>query len=150
MSIGVPGKLLHEGEGHTVTVELKVGDVYRGQLVECEDNMNMHLQNVTRQGKDGQISNLEQVYLRGSQICWTILPDMLKNAPMFKRVDQKGGRGRGLGRATVISGRGGRGDRGGRGGSGGRGGFGGDRGGRGGRGFGGGDRGGRGGGRGGF
>lgn len=40
MSIGVPVKLLHEAQGHIVTVELKTGGVYRGKLLEIEDNMN--------------------------------------------------------------------------------------------------------------
>ena len=40
-NIGIPVKLLHESEGHTVSVELKTGEVYRGHLVESEDNMNM-------------------------------------------------------------------------------------------------------------
>lgn len=40
MSIGVPVKLLHEAEGHTVTIELKTGELYRGKLIEAEDNMN--------------------------------------------------------------------------------------------------------------
>ena len=31
-SIGVPIKLLHEGEGHAVVVELKNGELYRGHL----------------------------------------------------------------------------------------------------------------------
>ena len=30
MSIGVPIKLLHEAEGHIVTVETTTGEVYRG------------------------------------------------------------------------------------------------------------------------
>ena len=33
MSIGVPVKLLHEAEGHIVTVEIKTGEVYRGHLL---------------------------------------------------------------------------------------------------------------------
>lgn len=33
MSVGVPVKLMHEGLGHTVTVEVKSGVTYRGQLV---------------------------------------------------------------------------------------------------------------------
>lgn len=33
MSVGVPIKLMHEGLGHTVTVEVKSGETYRGQLV---------------------------------------------------------------------------------------------------------------------
>lgn len=40
MSIGVPIKVLHEAEGHIVTCETNTGDVYRGKLIEAEDNMN--------------------------------------------------------------------------------------------------------------
>lgn len=40
MSIGVPIKVLHEAEGHIVTCETNSGEVYRGKLVEAEDNMN--------------------------------------------------------------------------------------------------------------
>lgn len=38
--VGVPIKLLHEGEGHGVTVEMKNGEIYRGHLNEAEDTMN--------------------------------------------------------------------------------------------------------------
>ena len=78
-------------------MELKTGEVYRGHLVESEDNMNMQLSNVTLTARDGRTSNLEQCFIRGSKIRFMVLPDMLKNAPMFKRVDPKlkgqGGRG---------------------------------------------------------
>ena len=43
MSIGVPIKVLHEAEGHTVTVETLLGEVYRGKLLEAEDNMNVQV-----------------------------------------------------------------------------------------------------------
>ena len=96
-AIGIPLKLLHESEGHTITVELKTGEVYRGHLVESEDNMNMQLSNVTLTARDGRTANLEQCFIRGSKIRFMVLPDMLKNAPMFQRVDPKmkgaGGRG---------------------------------------------------------
>jgi hypothetical protein len=46
-SLGIPVKLLHEAAGHVVTVELKTGEVYRGSLVECEDNWNCQLENIT-------------------------------------------------------------------------------------------------------
>jgi small nuclear ribonucleoprotein D3 len=36
--------------------------------------------------KDGRSMPVEQVYLRGSQIRFVIVPSMFKNAPMFKRV----------------------------------------------------------------
>merc|ERR1712205_99564 len=106
-SIGVPIKLLHEAEGHTVTVESKTGEVYRGQLLEAEDNMNCYIGSVTMIAKDGRTSKLEQVAIRGSQIRFLILPDMLKNAPMFKK--QLGGAtagGRGRGGASAGRGRG--------------------------------------------
>ena len=34
----MPIKVLHEAEGHVVTCETKMGEVYRGKLVEAEDN----------------------------------------------------------------------------------------------------------------
>lgn len=85
-SVGIPVKLLHEGEGHTVTVELKNGELYRGLLNDSEDSMNCQLSNVTMTKRNGQVSKLEIVYLRGSQIKMVIMPDLLKNAPMFKKV----------------------------------------------------------------
>lgn len=85
-TLGVPIKLLHEGEGHSVTVELKNGEIYRGMLNDSEDTMNCQMSKVTMTGRDGRVSKLEAVYLRGSQIKMFILPNILKNAPMFKKV----------------------------------------------------------------
>lgn len=90
MSIGVPIKILHEAEGHIVTLETMTGEVYRGKLVEAEDNMNCQMSNITVTARDGRVSQLEQVFIRGSKIRFLILPDMLKNAPMFKKMTQKG------------------------------------------------------------
>ncbi len=45
---GVPVKLLYQGEGHVVTVELKNGETYRGQLVAAEETMNCQLKEGTR------------------------------------------------------------------------------------------------------
>lgn len=155
--VGIPVKLLHEAEGHVVTVELKSGENYRGELIEAEDNWNCQMKNVQATAKvrtrashcverctrtpvhaftpggsikrhtgqlthafeqDGRASNLEHIFVRGSRIrcafagasgllccdkcsrVWLlsaavlphrfmIIPDMLKNAPMFKRIDPK-------------------------------------------------------------
>merc|ERR1712178_502038 len=96
-SIGIPIKLIHEAEGHTVTIESKTGEVYRGQLLEAEDNMNCYIGSVTMTARDGRTSKLEQVAIRGSQVRFMILPDMLKNAPMFKKQGlSSAGRGRGM------------------------------------------------------
>lgn len=89
MSIGVPIKVLHEAEGHIVTCETNTGEVYRGKLVEAEDNMNCQMTSVTVTYRDGKTANVENVYIRGSKIRLLILPDMLKNAPMFKRQGTK-------------------------------------------------------------
>lgn len=102
--VGIPVKLLHEAEGHVITAELKSGEMYRGELVEAEDSWNVQLKNVTATSKDGRNSHLEHIFIRGSRVRFVIIPDMLKNAPMFKRIDPKyrtkstpmgvGGRGR--------------------------------------------------------
>lgn len=89
-SIGVPIKVLHEAEGHIVTCETINGEVYRGKLLEAEDNMNCQMANITCTYRDGRVAQLENVFIRGSKIRFLILPDMLKNAPMFKKIGVKG------------------------------------------------------------
>ncbi|CAN0331188.1 small nuclear ribonucleoprotein Sm D3 [Petromyzon marinus] len=103
MSIGVPIKVLHEAEGHIVTCETNTGEVYRGKLVEAEDNMNCQISNVTVTFRDGRVAQLEHVYIRGSKIRFLILPDMLKNAPMLKSVKNKNpSAGAGRGKAAIL------------------------------------------------
>lgn len=102
MSIGVPIKVLHEAEGHTITCETNTGEVYRGKLIEAEDNMNCQMQNITVTYRDGREAQLENVYIRGSKIRFLILPDMLKNAPMFKRPGGKGSGTAGRGKSAIL------------------------------------------------
>uniref|UniRef100_T1J1C3 Small nuclear ribonucleoprotein Sm D3 n=1 Tax=Strigamia maritima TaxID=126957 RepID=T1J1C3_STRMM len=103
MSIGVPIKVLHEAEGHIVTCETNTGEVYRGKLVEAEDNMNCQMANITVTYRDGRVAQLENVYIRGSKIRFLILPDMLKNAPMFKKTGSKGATGTaGRGKSAIL------------------------------------------------
>jgi len=89
-------------------MELKSGEVYRGSLIECEDNWNSQLESITYTAKDGKVSQLEHVFIRGSKVRYMIIPDMLKNAPMFKRLDAKikgkgsSGVGVGRGRASTM------------------------------------------------
>ena len=47
-------------------------------LPETEDSMNCHMQNITLTARDGKVSKLEYVYIRGSKIRFMIVPDMLK------------------------------------------------------------------------
>ena len=105
MSIGIPIKLLHEAEGHVITIETTAGVIYRAKLLEAEDNMNCQMQGVTVTGRDGRVTQVEQVFIRGSMIRFFILPDMLKNAPMFKA--KSGNKGAGAPKPPVMMGRGG-------------------------------------------
>ena len=72
----------------------------------AEDNLNVSLQDITVTGRDGRVSQLDQVYIRGSMIKFVVVPDMLQNAPMFKRVGPNAMKGRGIGtargRATIM------------------------------------------------
>ena len=86
MSVGVPIKLFHEAKNHVVTIEMKTGEVYRGHLIDVEDNMNCRLENCQHTSVDGKPAFFDQVYLRGSHMRFVIIPDMFKNAPMFARV----------------------------------------------------------------
>jgi small nuclear ribonucleoprotein D3 len=101
MSIGVPVKVFHEAVGHIVTIETTMGELYRGKLLEAEDNMNCLMGNLTVTYRDGRNAQLEHVFIRGSKIRFAILPDMIKNAPMFKNI--KGTKAaKGQGKAAII------------------------------------------------
>ena len=102
MSIGIPIKLIHEAEGHIVTLETTTGEIYRGKLLEAEDNMNCQLTSVTVTARNGQISQMEQVFIRGSMVRFFIVPDMLKNAPMFKPKTGAKGLSAGAGKAAMM------------------------------------------------
>lgn len=56
MSIGVPIKVLHEAEGHIVTCETNTGEVYRGKLIEAEDNMNCQVSCFAHEPIGGSLS----------------------------------------------------------------------------------------------
>jgi len=52
-------------------------------ITTAEDNLNISLKDITVTGRDGRVSQLDQVYIRGSMIRFFIVPDMLQNAPMY-------------------------------------------------------------------
>mmetsp|Transcript_6033 Transcript_6033/g.7864 ORF Transcript_6033/g.7864 Transcript_6033/m.7864 type:complete len:94 (-) Transcript_6033:199-480(-) len=66
--------------------KMKNGEIYRGLLITAEDTMNMTLSDVVRTARNGQVSKLPSVYLRGGGVRFIALPDVLKNAPAFKKV----------------------------------------------------------------
>lgn len=85
-NVGIPIKLLYEAEGMKVSVELKNGEIYRGLLLGAEDTMNVSLSEVLKTARNGKTSKLPNVYLRGSSIRFIALPDLLKSAPIFQKV----------------------------------------------------------------
>ena len=48
--------------------------------------MNCILKDATRTDAKGNKTAVEHIFLRGSQIAFFVFPNMLKKAPMFKRV----------------------------------------------------------------
>lgn len=69
-----------------ITVEMKNGETYRGMLLGAEDTMNLTLSDVVRTARNGQVSKLPSVYLRGGNVRFVALPDLLKSSPVFKKV----------------------------------------------------------------
>ncbi|KRX04029.1 Like-Sm (LSM) domain [Pseudocohnilembus persalinus] len=86
MSIGVPIKLLHESVHHIVTIEIKTGEQFQGNLAEAEDNMNVRLDDVKMTKRNGKEVYFEQVYIRGGQIRFVVIPEQFKTAPYLKHL----------------------------------------------------------------
>merc|ERR1719253_1216462 len=85
--VGIPIVLLHDAEGAVITVETKNGELIRGLLFEAEDMMNLYLKKATVLGpKPGEKRLTDQIYIRGTEIVFIVLPEMLRHAPMFNRI----------------------------------------------------------------
>eukprot|EP00566_Odontella_aurita_P022372 CAMPEP_0113544670 /NCGR_PEP_ID=MMETSP0015_2-20120614/10835_1 /TAXON_ID=2838 /ORGANISM="Odontella" /LENGTH=132 /DNA_ID=CAMNT_0000444951 /DNA_START=179 /DNA_END=573 /DNA_ORIENTATION=- /assembly_acc=CAM_ASM_000160 len=84
--VGIPIVLLHDAEGGIVTVETRKGEIVRGMLFEAEDMMNLYIKNAIVHDENGTKRKVDQMYLRGPEIVFIVLPNMLRHAPMFKRI----------------------------------------------------------------
>ena len=51
----------------------------------AEDNMNVQLKDITVTARDGRVSHLDQVYIRGSHVRFFIVPDMLRYNLFWQR-----------------------------------------------------------------
>jgi len=60
-------------------------ELIRGLLFEAEDMMNLYIKNAVVLSPNGVKRKTNQVYVRGPEIVFIVLPEMLKHAPMFKR-----------------------------------------------------------------
>ena len=83
---GIPLCLLMEMEGHTVSVSVKNGSLYRGKVLSSEDCWNVHLKDASCTTAKGKTSLLRNIYLRGDQVEFIVLTSMLATGPMFQRV----------------------------------------------------------------
>ena len=83
--VGIPIVLLHDAEGGVVSVETKSGEIIRGLLFEAEDMMNLYIKNAVIWNENGVKRKVDAIYLRGSEIVFIVLPQMLQHAPMFQR-----------------------------------------------------------------
>ena len=98
-SLGIPVKLLHEAAGHIVSVELKSGELYRGSMIECEDNWNCQLENITFTakvcGRRISVSDLYRplfsfrivsfLFLGFSRFCGSLFQGFRSLSPIFAR-----------------------------------------------------------------
>ena len=67
-------------------MELKNGFSYRGILDEAQDNFNCTLKHCTRVDPKGGETELEMTLIRGGQIGYIVVPEMLMHAPYFDRI----------------------------------------------------------------
>jgi len=102
--VGIPIVVLHDAEGSIVSVETKAGEIIRGLLFEAEDMMNLYIKNAIVCNAHGTKRKVDQLYLRGSEILFIVIPSMLRHAPMFLRIKHwrkyKGGHSEGVGAAV--------------------------------------------------
>jgi len=73
----VPLRVLLDSVRSTVAIELVTGEVYRGYLLEAQENMNCRMNNITVTYRDGRTRHLDHVFIRGSKVRFVVLPDHL-------------------------------------------------------------------------
>nr|BAS01444.1 small nuclear ribonucleoprotein Sm-D3 [Lotharella vacuolata] len=83
--IGIPIKLIHESEKHNVGIVMKNGDFIKGELYNSEDNWNLCIKDAVILSKV-KVLKRSFLFIRGNQIRYLSLPEILKNAPMFKSI----------------------------------------------------------------
>ncbi|XP_050714050.1 U6 snRNA-associated Sm-like protein LSm4 isoform X1 [Eriocheir sinensis] len=114
----LPLSLLKTAQNHPMLVELKNGETYNGNLVSCDNWMNINLKDVICTSRDGdKFWRMPECYIRGSTIKYLRLPDEVIDLVKEEVVARGRGRGENRGRGGPGRGRGGPG----RGGFGGRG-----------------------------
>ncbi|KAG7162096.1 U6 snRNA-associated Sm-like protein LSm4-like [Homarus americanus] len=89
-------------------VELKNGETYNGNLVSCDNWMNINLKDVICTSRDGdKFWRMPECYIRGSTIKYLRLPDEVIDLVKEEVVARGRGRGENRGRGGPGRGRGG-------------------------------------------
>ncbi|ABA27361.1 spliceosomal snRNA-associated Sm core protein required for pre-mRNA splicing (nucleomorph) [Bigelowiella natans] len=82
-NVGIPLKLIHQAEKHQISVKLKDGKLLIGELMNSEDNWNLCLKKVIIKEKENKSSKSMLYFVRGNQITFIIIPEILKYSPLF-------------------------------------------------------------------
>ena len=114
----LPLSLLRAAKDHPLLVELKNGETYNGNLVSCDNYMNVNLSDVTCTSRDAdRFFKVDSVYIRGVQIKYLCVPqEVIALVKEETRPDAGpgggggggAGRGRGRGRGRGNEGGGGK------------------------------------------
>ncbi|CCW59844.1 unnamed protein product [Phytomonas sp. EM1] len=104
MSFSIPLKVLYDAIGTKVSLELANGEVYSGTLTELQDTMNVLLVDATKVSKSGKKTTMKSVFLRGSNVVFFQLSDLLQMSPallaagkLAPKAQDKRGDGKGFG-----------------------------------------------------
>ena len=80
----IPVKLLHEAKGHYVTVETRKKCYYRGILEACTEDSGVQLSKVfITDQRSNETRQCSKVLLKGHQIVWVNMPDILRDCPVL-------------------------------------------------------------------
>ncbi len=97
---------MRAAKDHPLLVELKNGETYNGNLVSCDNYMNVNLSDVTVTSRDAdRFFKVDSVYIRGVQIKYLCVPQEVI-ALVKEEVRPEGGAGGGGGGAGRGRGRG--------------------------------------------
>jgi len=102
----LPNTLLRAGIGQAILVELKNGETYSGELVNCDPYMNLNLKTVYCTSKDGdRFWEIPYIHIRGMTVKYVCLkPEVMalvQEDVQYQKRSLKRGRGRGRGRLGV-------------------------------------------------
>jgi small nuclear ribonucleoprotein D3 len=82
----IPALMLLECVTHKVRVEMQNEDSYEGILDSCQENMNCQLVNVVKRAKNGQVTRQASAFIRGTNIAFVKMPNLIRSNPIFKPV----------------------------------------------------------------